>query len=285
MAIYVNSPSGLELSADPLATEWKLQLNMAELCGETAPLRPITWSEADQRFYAATYGIDGRLTDIWEPLTDSRNANKDNADGYYMKGVFYARCEQKVNVSLTSAIEVEEGLQGAGTYVIGTPVWNPETISHDNGSHGAELAIRIGLLIEKTDLEGNLKEDIPAVFYIYEPNCDNHVDGTTGYAPTPSKDGAATLRPEEFIITQTMNSWIENDPVQNGLVVRSLGEFLTDTELFTITNDELAKVSLYVWLEGQDKDCTNVIGHESQLQANVQFATKSDGQSGLVPIE
>lgn len=285
MAIYVNSPTGLELSADPTATEWKLQLNMADLCGESAPLRPITWSDMDKQFFAATYGIDGRLTNIWEPLTDSRNANKDNADGYYMKGVFYARCEQKVEVYLSSAVEVEEGRMGAGTYVIGTPIWNPETISHDNGSHGAELAIRIGLLIEKTDLEGKIKEQEPAVFYIYEPNFDKHIDNTEGDVPTPSKDGTESLVSEDFIIKQTMNSWMESDPVQNGVVVRSLGEFTTDTTLFTITNDELARISLYVWLEGQDKDCTNAIGHESHLQANVQFATKSDGQSGLHPIE
>ena len=135
-----------------------------------------------------------------------------------------------------------------------------------------------------TDLEGNLKEE-PALFYIYEPNCDNHIDGTEGYLPTPSKDGTASLVPADLMIKQTMNSWRENDPVENGKVIRELGEFIANPKLFTITNDELAKISLYVWLEGQDKDCTNAIGHDSQLQANVQFATQSDGQSGLVPIE
>ncbi len=283
MALYVNSPSGMELSVDPLAEEWELQLDFSQIIGEVAPLRPVTYSQRDSRFYAVSYGFDGRISDIMEPLTDDRNANKNNSDGYYLKGTFYARSAEKVNVSLSSAVEVEDGLQGSGTYVIGSPVWNSETVSHDNGGNGAELAVRIGLLIEKTDLEGNLKNDSP-LFYIYEPNSDRHIDGTEGYVKTPGIDGDETLITDRFMILQTMNSWTENTPVQKDVVVHSLGEFTTGTDLFSLSSDELAKISLYVWIEGQDVDCTNAIGHEAELQANIQFATDAGGQSGMVPI-
>ena len=284
LALYVNAPKGLEFSTDPEADEWELQLDYLKLVGETAPLRPVTWSARDNRFYAVTYGFDGRINDIKEPLSDDRNANQNNADGHYIKGVFYARADQKVSVSLTSAVEVKEGLAGAGTYVIGEPVWNPETISHDNGGNGAELAIRIGILVEKTDLKGNLKDDAP-VFYIYEPNSDKHISGTEGYIPTESVDKTPSLVDDKYIIKQTTSSWTESTPVEKDVVVRTMGEFTTDTKLFVLNSDELAKISLYVWIEGQDVDCTNAIGHNAVISANVQFSAAGDGQSGMVPID
>jgi hypothetical protein len=40
-----------------------------------------------------------------------------------------------------------------------------------------------------------------------------------------------------------------------------------------------------VWLEGQDVDCTNEIGKESQIFVNMQFQAAANGQSGLEGIE
>lgn len=284
MAMYVNAPTGLEISEDPFAEEWKLQLSFADTLGVDGILKPVTWSENDQIFYAAQYGIDGRIESIGEPLNDQRHANKDNADGYYIVGTFYARTDQKVDVSLSPAVEVKEGLQGSGTYVIGTPVWDYQQIIHNNGGSGAEYAIRIGFKIQKTDLNG-ISNRGPSTFVIYEPNCDRHIDDSYGYANTPSIHGDATLVPADRIIRQTTSTWTEAYPVQREAVIHTLGEFETDTTLFTLDTDELARISVYVWLEGQDADCTNVIGHEAQIMASIQFAADPSGQSGLVPIE
>lgn len=284
MALYVNSPTGMEISADPFAEEWQLQLSFADTLDADGILKPITWSEEDQMFYAASYGIDGRISDIGEPLNDQRHANKDNADGYYIVGTFYARTDQEVTVSLSPAVEVKEGLQGSGTFVIGTPLWNAEEIIHNNGGSGAEYAIRIGFKIQKTTSNGITNKG-PATFIIYEPNSDRHIDDTRGYADTPSIDGGASLVPTDRLIRQTTSTWTEAYPVQREAVIHTLGEFETNTDLFTLEPDELARISVYVWLEGQDVDCTNVIGHEAQILASIQFATNSSGQSGLVPIE
>lgn len=284
MGLYVNAPAGLELSADPLAEEWTQQLDFAEHVGESAPLRPITWSEREQRFYAGIYGLDGRLIDRWEPLNDERHANKDNADGYYLKGVFYARTDQHTSISLSPAVEIEEGLKGAGTFLIGTPVWNAEETIHNNGGNGAEKAMRIGIRIEKTDLNGVLRDEEP-LFYIYEPNAETHLNENGGYIETPSIDGTPTLIPSERIIVQTTSDWAEVSPVQRTAVVHRYGQFVTDTELFELKVDELAKISIYVWLEGQDVDCTNAIGRRAQILANIQFSADFGSQSGLKPIE
>lgn len=284
MALYVNTPVGLELSPDPLAEKWVRQLDFRQVTGTNAILKPITWSDNEKRFYAATYGIDGRIIDIWEPLSDSRNANKENADGYYLMGTIYARTDQKVTVSLSPAVEVEEGLQGSGTYVVGKPIWNEKSIRHENGGKGAEMAIRIGFMVQKTDLAGQPTQEAPS-FYIYEPNSDRHIDGTVGYTDTASIDMRPTLATRDRLICQTMNDWTEADPVERDVVVRRLGNFTTETELFELRPTELAQITLYVWLEGQDRDCINVIGHKAQILASIQFATESNGQSGLIPIE
>lgn len=285
MQMFINSVSGLELSMDPLAEEWQLQLDFRDMVNETAPLRPITWSQQQQRFYAAGYGPDGRLTDYrsWEPLTDERHANKDNIEGYYVKATFYARSGQPETVSLSPAVEVDEGIDGSGTYVIGTPIWDEQQILHNNGGQGAECAVRIGLRITPVDETGE-PTDEPSQFFIYEPNSDIHPDGRVGYIPTPSIDQTPTLVPEDRLILQTASTWTEAYPVERDVVIRELGEFQTETELFSLQAGQMVRIELYVWLEGQDVDCTNQISH-AQVLASIQFSTETSGQSGLKPIE
>lgn len=280
--MYVNAPTGLELSLTPDAEEWKLQLDFLDMVDVTTPLRPVTWSDREQRFYTAVYSVDGRHTGQWEPLADQRNANKTSFDGYYIKTSFYARSQQGVDVSLSHAMEVEEGVEGAGTYVIGYPNWNAEEIVHSNGGRGAQNAMRMGFRITPVDKNGR-ETGSPSQFIVYEPNIMGHQDNSMGYTPTPSIDGTQTLVPQERLILQTDSLWTEADPVQRGVVMYHMGEFLEEPRLFYLGAGETVRIDLYLWLEGQDVDCTNGI-HKAQILANVQFNASSEGQSGLVPI-
>lgn len=280
--MFINTETGLEISTDPEG-EWGYQLDFREMVGVTTPLRPITWSEKDQCFYAAGYGFDGRMTGTWEPLNDNQHANKKTLDGYYIKATFYARTGQDVTVSLSPAVEIEEGISGSGTYLIGTPVWDSETIRHENGGQGAETAVRVGIRITPVDATG-APTDINSTFYIYEPNADGHIDGSTGYVPTSSIDLTQTLVPEDRLILQSASTWTEAYPVQRTVVIKDLGEFFTEPELFKLKADNMVRIDLYIWLEGQDIDCTNAI-KEAQIMANIQFLAKVDDQSGLTPIE
>ena len=282
IGLYVNAPTGMLLSVAPEGEEWVHRLDYAELVPETSPLRPVTWSEANQRFYAAVYGADGRRTGDWERLSDEINANRDDVYGYYIKATFYATSDAAVKVSLTHAVEVDEGINGSGTYLIGTPIWDAAGILHSDGGNGAQNAVRVGLRITPMEA-GELKTD-EQMFYIYEPNCDTHVDGTYGYVATPSIDGSASLVSDQRLIRQSTTTWTEADPVQRGVVIRDMGEFETDTQLFSLAVNEVVQIDLYVWLEGQDVDCDNRIGHEAQIMANVQFLADPGGQSGLQPI-
>ena len=282
MSMHVTTAPGLELSLDPSAEEWGNSLSYKDMVKESSPLRPITWSDKDQKFYAAVYGIDGRLSGKWLPLSDERNANRNDYEGYYCIGTLYARASEDIKVYLNPAIEASEGTAGVGTYLVGTPIWNSDEIVHNDGGMGAETAVRVGIKV--TRLDENNASTGEVMFFIYEPNSDTHIDGSHGYISTPSIDETESLVPEDKLITQTTSSWIETDPVQKGVVFYRLGEFNSNTELFRMESEEKVMIQIYIWLEGQDVDCTNEI-KEAQIIANIQFGAISDNNSGLTPIE
>jgi hypothetical protein len=285
MNMFVNVDAGLRLSLDPTAEEWKLQLDLREMIPVTTPLRPVTWVQEENCFYAAAYGIDGRLLpfEFWEPLSDEFNANKDTIDGYYIKLNFYARSDTDIKVSLAEALEVDEGINGSGTYLFGRPIWDPDTLSHKNGGFGAETAMRIGLRITPVDNMGDPNGE-ESTFFIYEPNADVHLDHSVGFVDTPSVTGAQNLVGEEYLIRQGLSLWNEHDPVERDVVVKVFGDFDKNPTLFSLKEDEMVRIDIYIWMEGQDKDCINEI-RDAQILANLQFHTEMDNQSGLVPID
>ena len=284
MGMSIASNTGMELAFEPNSEEWTQHLDFREHLQEMAPLRPITWSEEQQCFFAAAFGTDGRIAGITERLTDEANTNNTGSNSYYMKNTCYARTGEPVKVSLSPAVVGGDGTQGAGTYVIGTPVWDSENVGHTNGGHGAEYAVRIGISITKFDVVTEARKG-ESVFYIYEPNSDKHINGENAVIETKSIDGTETLVPGNRLLRQTTSTWEEAQPVQRDVVIRQLGEFTTDTYLFDLSADEFAKIDIYVWLEGQDVDCTNEIGKESQIFVNMQFQAAANGQSGLEGIE
>ena len=285
MNLYVNSTSRLELALDPVDGEWTLQLDLQDMMPSSTPLRPITWVDEEQCFYAPAFDVTGRVKDFshWHKLTDQRHANKDNLDGYYIKLTFYARATSAVKVSLSPAVEVDEGIHGSGTYVIGTPLWDDALIAHENAGFGAEMAVRIGIRVTPVDSSGVPTQE-ETTFFIYEPNGDYHADGTWGYFPTPSVTGADNLVDEAFLIRQTMSSWTESNPVQQNVVIKDLGVFQDNPTLFRLLEDEMVRLDVYIWLEGQDADCMEWI-QKAQIMACLQFDADPDGGSGLQPID
>ena len=282
LSMYVTSKMGLEIALTPNSEEWGSQLSYVDMASENFPLRPVTWSDKDNCFYTASYGVDGRLSDNWHKLSDSINSNKNDRNGYYSVGTLYARSTEDVTVSLTKPVETAEGVSGAGTYLVGMPSWDRDNLSHQNLGQGAENAVRMGIQVTHLDSNNN-PIDSTKKFFIYEPNSDTHSDGRVGYIETPSIDGTASLVPNDRLITQNHSEWGEANPVENGVVVYSIGDFTSQTKLFSLKADEKVMIKLYLWLEGQDYDCTNDI-KEAQIIANVQFKADYQYNSGLVPV-
>ena len=285
LTMNINAVAGMEFSVTPKENgEWTKQLSYVDMVDETAPLRPVTWSESEQIFYGAVYGIDGRLTGNWIPLSDERNANRDTVEGYYCIGTFYARSDDTVRVSLTPAVPVDEGgTAGSGTFVIGTPLWNSQLTAHENGGKGAECAVRIGIRILRLDEDFDPLEpddEVPS-FFIYEPNAEAHVAAPEGYLNTPSIDGGTTLLSTRRLIPQTSTVWTDTEPPLRDSQNYEFGRFYRDIPLFILKEGEVVQIQLYVWLEGQDVDCTNAIA-DAQITANIQFLAEPYHESGIV---
>lgn len=295
MQVSLTSAAGLMLSASPTASypdEWDLQLNFYTTGALPVSLRPITWADRDETFWAAAYGADGRMlsTDHWHQLQDRWNANNVGLDGqgYYMKSTFYARSDQGANVTLSPAVVLnEEGTQGSGTYVIGVPSWDLEGLLHLNSGKGAESSVRIGFRTTPVGINeyGNVYETQPkSPMIIYEPNADRHVGSTSGYIPTPSMYGDETLVSQDRLILQEASGWGDLDPAEMTSIKLTLGDFYQDPPptLFSISANEIMRVEMYVWLEGQDVDCINAM-NGAQLMANIQFA--DTGEHNYTPMD
>lgn len=280
LSFYINSVQGMEISLDP-NTGWSQHISSEEMFGEQYILRPATYSEETQSFYGLSYRLDGKIRDEWIPLIEQVNANSTNESNYYCVGTFYARTGVQTTVSLAPALSINDGLELAGTYLMGKPAWNEEEIRHDNLGKGAQNAIRVAIKVIKLDSQYNPTGE--ESFLIYEPNADAHNNGESGYIPTPSIDGAETIIAQDKIITQSTSKWRESYPVERDKVVYRTGTFDGNTELFTMKADEVVKIQIIIWLEGQDIDCTNDIS-DASIIANIQFNATTEGGSGIVPI-
>ncbi len=284
MGLSVDCGTGLELAFTPDSDEWTQHLNFEDYVEDEGVLRPVTWSEKEQCFFAAEIGDDGRIIGINRPIKDIAGTGPSVSNGYYLKYTFYARTDENVEVSLTPAAVGNDGVWGAGTYVMGTPLWNAREVSHDNGGKGAEYAVRVGFRVVKYDANTKVQKN-EEPFFIYEPNSDGHVRAENGVIETASIDGTESLVPIERILRQTSSTWRESNPVQNGVLVHDLGEFIDEPALFRLMSHEFAKIDVYVWLEGQDIDCSNEIGDEARLSVNIQFHADADNSSGLEEIK
>lgn len=285
MEMTVTSSVGIQLSEtyDAEDEEWGQTIDFQNIIGQNTMLQPASWSASKNAFVTASYGTDGRqIENRYILLNDEQNSNRNDGHAYYVKGSFYARSDTPVDISLGEAVEVNEGVNTSGTYVIGTPIWNEQAVLHDDGGLGAETAIRIGLRITPVDgFDG--AETGESVFYIYEPNYDIHIDEEIfGDVITPSVDGG-TYEDTSQVFYQSASTWSETYPVQQDVTIKTLGTFTGDTYLFTLLPNDMVKIDLYIWLEGQDIDCTNLIG-EAQIIANIQFDAEYSGQSGLEKI-
>ena len=173
--------------------------------------------------------------------------------------------------------------------MIGTPVWNEKDLVHVNGGGGAQYAIRIGLRITPLGEDGEPDSE-GARFVVYEPNATNYVnyngEFVSEYIPTPGIDkNRDTLIPEDHLIRQTSTLWTEADPVEKDVVVYKHGTFMDDVELFDLEQDQKVKIDMYLWLEGQDVDCTNRIGDAARIFSSIQFYVDIHNQGGMEEIK
>lgn len=284
MEIYVNAPPGVTIATqfDAPENDWGEHIEFSELVDSRSPLKPVTWSDAEGVFKSMRYGLDGRQSSRLNTLSDEVNANTTGVKQYYICGTFFARTGTSCTLSLTEPVTLSNGELGSGTYVTGEPKWNEARRRHDDLGQGAQYSIRIGFRVSTIDsASGEILERNGMV--VYEPNADRHLDGSTGIVPTAGIDGGSELVGIDRLIRQTTSTWTDASPAQSGVTVKELGDFTTDTTVFGLEAGQMARIDMYVWIEGQDVDCYG-IPEDGFLFANVQFDADYGEQSGLVDI-
>jgi hypothetical protein len=275
MSMNLVTENALELApdVDGKPGEWTAVMQMSDLLSGDAVLKPATYSAQRDAFVAPSYGLDGR-PNFSNPITvlqmqnssSALSANKsENGENYVYSFDFWVRTgAADCTVCLAAPMKVSEGVLGTGTYVVGKPIWNAGTIRHEDGGKGAQNAIRVAFRSYDESYGGK------GGFVIYEPNSDSG----GSYEATPSIDGTATLTSNASLILQSTSSWSEQYPVLKDNVKYTTGNFSSkDTAVFTLKAAVARRVTMYVWLEGEDKDCVNSIS-DAELLANIQFTAK-----------
>lgn len=264
-------------------------LDLETVSKNTGVLHPATYVPEDGAFYAPYYGIDGRTNmakafKLTDPETgDILPENQTSSGCYIFYTDFFVTCGSACNVAFSDAVQREDGTLGAGTFLIGEPEWNTTTFVHEDQGGGAQYAMRMAFLIEGRKDESG-KEIEPATFIIYEPNA----DGGTGLKTTYSYKGDVLQGSNGLLLQQYCSTWEDKYPVLKDEVIYTPGEFIENENmdrniLFDLKDGEERHVRLYIWLEGQDADCTNMTAG-GELFANIQFkAYTKDRESEVVP--
>ncbi len=270
MELNVVTDNAMELALDQngLPGEWTTVLSLGELLQGQTALRPVTWSASQGIFLAPRYGLDGRPSFL-EPIPlqlpeagiSSLSDPLGTGVGYLIKLDLWIRVgSSQASVYLSEPQKNGDGL-GGGTYVVGAPIWDAQSVLHRNGGKGAENAIRIGFLTYDEEYDAGS-------FIIYEPNV------REDEPPTFSVDGTG-LAGDGKLIQQAPSTWSEQDPILHGSVNYQMGSFISsDTTLFKLEAGVPRRLTIFIWLEGQDSACTNSIS-AAQIIANIQFAAST----------
>lgn len=207
-------------------------------------LNPVTTSNAET-FYAPVYS--GDTVTNGQEIQDDEELYK----SYVYKKTFYLKAG---SLKSKSGRKVSNGTkkydimllgQGDGEEHSGCVV---KQASGSSGEASAANSIRIAFVVE------NSTDDIP----IYEPNSSQHNGGDKAVNGVSYGD------------YETMKQPSEGAPFEGG-------EDGNSKKLFTITEEEDVLVTMLVWIEGTDDDCTNSIQMD-EIIGNIQFTSK-DAQS------
>lgn len=207
---------------------------------EDCCLRPITTNNGVS-FYKPIYGANGVVHSVTstavsdEEMAGMINATEENG-GWLIKKTFYLKSSATELDSIDIRLMAPISNREEGTVV--------KNASED--TNGAE-AIRISFTYNGTT-------------GIVEPNAD---------AKTDEQDVNQAFMPgwkEMKVIKQGANSYFSSDG----------GTTFTEGEsevMFRIPTNQPAEITMYIWLEGADKDCVNAI-MGSEIDVQLRFVSK-----------
>lgn len=242
----VTSTGGLRVSED--ANTWVSNLTLTDVKGiNLNPVSTIGNKNNDWDFFTAE--ANKTIANKFTATADTRN---------YVKKVLY----------------IENSNDAAITVALGGTETSTTIVAQTNAAKKGHLAARLGIQYEdiKSLTTGNVVGNAKICgkengFGIFEPNALEHLDGTTSEAATLYYGVKAA---GDFRTTDTSST--------NGDVLGDVTT-VTDAKDFTIEipAQSFIQITVYLWLEGQDIDCTNAVG-ASDFKVNLCFELKVDAE-------
>ena len=223
--------------------------NQTPVAMDEMELNPVTTADI-KTFYEPVYNGES-VTDTKE-ITDEKTLN----ESYVYQKTFYLKAGslktgsgKKVSTNVKSydimLLGPEQGEENTGCVI------KQAADSSAEGGATAANSIRIAFIVEG-------QEEIA----VYEPNSDQHNGGDSATNSIPSQYGGyKTLK----------------QPAAGGEFEG--GEGGNSDKLFTIKEDEDVLVTMLVWIEGTDDDCTNSIQMD-EIIGNIQFISR-DAQAAV----
>lgn len=272
--------------AAPSSSRWsyKVDLHWSGTDFKPVSTAPSTLNNGSLVFFngeideAKTYRV--KTTQVTDPDADPEIDVFGNASsGYYIKKNLYFKNIEDSDIVVTLGASI-----GA--------------IANGSGLKGADKALRVAIIdqgaYDGTEADANTKKATdPNKVMIYEPDANAHIDGSTGAKNTygvKKSSGADYINccddsanEEDWATSEiqkaktSSSEFIENvDSYYAGKV----GKSAPSVKIPAKTEGTAAsyyKVTIYIWLEGQDVDCiTTISGSDMSISLNF---TKSYPQS------
>ena len=220
--------------------EYKDVLNLTEVNnnGLDTILSPVTTTDG-VTFYSPNYNPTTQTVESVSEITEHEELTKH----YIYEKTFYLRAgidEEEAIANIERTYDVALYGVNSTNKVNGSYVYQ----STGGDSDTAANSIRVSFTLE----DGST--------YIYEPNCDvNNTDDTR------AKDAVNIVYGRYDTYRQRANGVFEVSPKAN-----------ESEKLFTIDENVDVKVTMRIWIEGTDVDCTNSIAADNIL-GQIQFVS------------
>lgn len=246
LTMTVSEADGLRVALDegigePAEDKWSGSISLQEVKGVLVPAT----SADGKTFSKPKYDDEGKVSGVEALVGQDGELTKENTDdkkeGYYYTLTFYMQSlSEDADIKLVRG----NGLGDAsrkGTYVVRN---SDKTVNSKTTQDNASAALRISMQSDGSDVMG-----------IYEPCADVTFSGT--------KTGAdrASYSPINGYTTQKQG---KDGGFGEGYASEHSGVVLH------LTKDKKTKITLHIWVEGEDSECVNQIELDNLL-TQLQF--------------
>lgn len=228
--------------------------------GTSGKLDPVstvnTATNGDLKFYKAS---------IAEGLATVSEASKagSGANGYYAFDIYVrAYGEDAQNLFLDSTKTLVKNIKpdGAGGFVDSDDTYT---------GYAARVAILCQGSASNKDQAKTLKNGTNAV--IYEPYSKDHtVDAIANYGATPTKLNYKGVRGAKSNVALN-NNLIDDSSITSDVTTSDFTTNASTISLCSLPSETVTKLRVYIWLEGQDVDCSASIA-AGYISTALQFA-------------